>query len=123
MATNAQRQAAFKAKMRQAGKKQMTIWADPEQQAAIMAFLAGTGSLPVMTLPSRPVRLPAASRGRKKRDTREAWQKKNDELWETHRTEITRYYAAGQKPSQIAAWLNTLGFTGSGATLNGYLKR
>ena len=64
MATNAERQAAFKAKMRQAGKKQMTIWADPGQQAAIMAFL-GTGSLPVMTLPSRPVRLPAASRGRR----------------------------------------------------------
>ena len=41
MATNAQRQAAFKAKMREAGKKQMTIWADPGQQAAIMAFLAG----------------------------------------------------------------------------------
>lgn len=122
MATNAQRQAVFKAKMRQAGKKQMTIWADPGQQAAIMAFLAGTGLLPVMTLPSRPVRLPAASRGKKKRDTREAWQIKNDELWETHRTEITRRYAAGQKPSQIAAWLNTLGFTGSGATLNGYLK-
>lgn len=122
MATNAERQAAFKAKMRQAGKKQMTIWADPEQLAAIMAFLAGTDSLPVMTLPSRRVPLPAASRGRKKRDTREAWQIKNDELWETHRTEITRRYAAGQKPSQIAAWLNTLGFTGSGATLNGYLK-
>jgi hypothetical protein len=76
-----------------------------------------------MTLPSRRVRLPAASRGRKKRDTREAWQIKSDELWETHRTEITRRYAAGQKPSQIAAWLNTLGFTGSGATINGYLKR
>ena len=123
MVTNAERQAAFKVKMRQAGKKQMTIWADPGQQAAIMAFLAGTGSLPVMTLPSRRVRLPAASRGRKKRDTREAWQIKNDELWETHRTEITRRYAAGLKPSQIAAWLITLGFTGSGATLNGYLKR
>ena len=75
MATNAQRQAAFKAKMRQAGKKQMTIWADPGQQAAIMAFLRGTASLPVMTLPSRRVRLPAASSGRKKRATREAWQK------------------------------------------------
>ena len=37
-------------------------------------------------------------------------------------TEITRRYAAGQEPSQIAAWLNTLGFTGSGVTPNGYIK-
>src|SRR5665213_1367625 len=120
MATNAQRQAVFKTKMRQAGKKQMTIWADTGQQAAIVAFLAGTGELPVM---SPPMRVTHPPRIRKKRDTREAWEIRNDELWETHRTEITRRYAAGQKPSQIAAWFNTLGFTGSGATLNGYLKR
>ena len=37
-------------------------------------------------------------------------------------TEITRRYAAGQEPSQIAAWLNTLGFTDSGVTPNGYIK-
>jgi hypothetical protein len=107
MATNAERQAAFKAKMRQAGKKQIAIWVDPAQQAAIVTV----SSLSVTHSPQI-----------KKRDAREAWQIKNDELWETHRTEITRRYAAGQKPSQIAAWLNTLGFTGSGATLNGYLK-
>ncbi|MEP6879709.1 MAG: hypothetical protein ABI865_12770, partial [Nitrosospira sp.] len=86
---------------------------------AIVAFLAGTGELPV-TASSLSVTHPPQIK--KKRDAREAWQIKNDELWETHRTEITRRYAAGQKPSQIAAWLNTLGFTGSGATLNGYLK-
>jgi 23S rRNA G2445 N2-methylase RlmL len=119
MATNAERQAAFKAKMRQAGKKQIAIWVDPAQQAAIVAFLAGTGELPV-TASSLSVTHPPQIK--KKRDTREAWQIKNDELWETHRTEFTRRYAAGQKPSQIAAWLNTLGFTGSGATLNGYIK-
>ena len=123
MATNAERQAAFKAKMRQAGKKQIAIWVDPAQKAAVVAFLAGMGSLPVTPAPSRPVR-PLASPGkiRKKRDTREAWQIENDRLWETHHTEIKRRHTAGQKPSEIAAWFNTLGFTGSGATLNGYLK-
>ncbi|MEO8767267.1 MAG: hypothetical protein ABI363_02830 [Nitrosospira sp.] len=45
MATNAQRQAAFKEKMRQAGKKQITIWVDPEQQAVITALLAGMEKL------------------------------------------------------------------------------
>ena len=119
MATNAQRQSTYKAKMRQAGKKQMTVWADPAQQAAIVAFLAGTGELPVTAPQLRVIHPP---RIKKKRDRREAWQIKNDELWETQRTEITRRYAAGQKPSQIAAWLNTLGFTGSGVTLNGYIN-
>ena len=120
MATNTERQAAYKAKMRQAGKKQIAIWVDPAQQAAIVAFLAGAGELPVTAPPLRVIHPP---RIRKKRDTREAWQIKNDEVWDAHRTEITRRYAVGEKPSQIAAWLTTLGFTGSGATLNGYIKR
>lgn len=41
MGTNAQRQAAFKARMRQAGKKQIAIWVDTQQETAIGAFLAG----------------------------------------------------------------------------------
>lgn len=123
MATNAQRQAAFKSKMRQAGKKQTAIWVDPEQEAAITAFLGGKGLLPVTPAPSRPIRLPASpGRARKKRDNREAWQIRNDALWEAYQTEIRARREAGQKPSEIAAWLNTLGFTGSGGTLNGYLK-
>ena len=123
MATNAERQAAFKAKMRRAGKKQIAIWVDPAQEAAIAAFLAGTDPLPVISSPSRSLRLPASpGKARKKRDTREAWRIRNDELWEAHQAEIRTRREAGQKPSEIAAWLNTLGFTGSGATLNGYLK-
>ena len=47
----------------------------------------------------------------------------NDAVWEAHRTEITQRYAAGHKPSAIAAWLNTPGFVGYGAALNGYIKR
>jgi hypothetical protein len=126
MGTNAQRQAAFKARMRQADKKQIAIWVDPQQEAAITAFLAGAAPLQVTfgpPPPDRPVRLSTSSRkSRKKRDTREPWQIRNDELWETHHAEIRAKRAAGQKPSEIAAWLNTLGFTGSGGTLNGYLN-
>jgi hypothetical protein len=126
MGTNAQRQAAFKARMRQAGKKQIAIWVDPPQEAAITAFLAGAAPLPVTfgsPLPDRPVRLPASPRKpRKKRDIREPWQIRNDELWKTHHAEIRARRTAGQKPSEIAAWLNTLGFTGSGGTLNSYLN-
>jgi hypothetical protein len=112
--------------MRQADKKQIAIWVDPQQEAAITAFLAGAAPLQVTfgpPPPDRPVRLSTSSRkSRKKRDTREPWQIRNDELWETHHAEIRAKRAAGQKPSEIAAWLNTLGFTGSGGTLNGYLN-
>jgi len=104
--------------MRKTGKKQIAIWVDPAQQAAIMAFLAGTGELPVTTSRLKVVHPP---RIKKKRDTPE-WKIKNDELWEARRTEIMRRLTAGQKPSEIAVWFNTLGFTGSGATLNGYIK-
>lgn len=122
MSTNAQRQATFRKKMQQAGKNQLLVWVDPAQRAAILAFLA-EGAFPVANPPSRPVRLPASQgKTRKKRDAREAWQIRNDELWALHQAEIRRRHAAGEKPSEIAAWFNTLGFTGSGATLNGYLR-
>lgn len=108
--------------MQQAGKNQLLVWVDPAQRAAILAFLA-EGAFPVANPPSRPVRLPASQgKTRKKRDAREAWQIRNDELWALHQAEIRRRHAAGEKPSEIAAWFNTLGFTGSGATLNGYLR-
>lgn len=42
------RQAAFKSRMREAGKRPLTIWADPEQEIAIKALLSG-GALPVVT--------------------------------------------------------------------------
>ena len=120
MATNTERQATFKAKMRQAGKKQITVWVDPAQQTAITAYLAGTEKLLVTTPPPK---IDPPRKIKKKRDLREAWQIKNDEVWEAHRTEITQRYVAGQKPTEIAAWLHALGFVGSGATLNGYIKR
>ena len=120
MATNSQRQAAFKAKMRRSGKKQIAIWVDPAQEVAIVAFLAGTDALPV-TAPAPRVSHPP--RIRKRRDTREAWQIKNDEVWEAHRTEITQRYVKGQKPSEIAAWLHTIGLVGTGATMNVYIQR
>lgn len=127
MATNAEIQAAFKAKMRQAGKQQIAIWVTPEQKAAIKVYLESgdrllvmTPPVPLLPFPSSPIISGKAKK--KKRDTREAWQIRNDELWQAHRDEVRRRIAMGQKPSEVATWLNTLGFTGSGATLNGYIK-
>jgi hypothetical protein len=119
MATNAERQASFKTKMRQAGKKQVTLWVDPTQQAAIKTLLINGETLPVTIQPLRITR----SGKKKKRDNREAWQIANDDLWITHKREIEQRRQRGEKPSIIATWLNTLGFAGDGATLNGYLKQ
>lgn len=46
MVTNAERQAAFKARMRAEGKQQLTVWATAAQAKAIKAYLEGE-SLPV----------------------------------------------------------------------------
>ncbi len=40
--TNKERQAAFKSKMRNAGKRQVTLWIDPVQESAIKGVLAGS---------------------------------------------------------------------------------
>ena len=46
---------------------------------------------------------------------------KNREIFEARQAEIRARLAAGEKPTQIAGWLNTLGFVGTGATVNGFL--
>ncbi len=46
---------------------------------------------------------------------------KNREIFEARQAEIPARLAAGDKPTQIAGWLNSLGFVGTGATVNGFL--
>lgn len=46
MTTNAQRQAAFKARMRSQGKRQITVWVTDAQAQAIKTYLEGHQSLP-----------------------------------------------------------------------------
>ena len=59
----------------QAGKKQIAIWVNLVQQAAIVAFLAGTGRA---TRNGSPIEGDHPARIKKKSDTREAWQIRND---------------------------------------------
>jgi hypothetical protein len=74
--------------------------------------------------PAQPVTYHAPTPPRRKRRRRpiDPVQEKNRELFEAHQTEIRRRLAAGQKPSQLAAWLTDLGFVGTGAALNRFLK-
>lgn len=48
-------------------------------------------------------------------------QKKNREIFEMHQADIRARLAAGEKATQIAGWLNTVGFVGTDATVNGFL--
>lgn len=61
MSTNAERQAAFKARMKAEGKRQLTVWVTPAQAAAIRAYLEGE-PLPV----TQPQPTPEAREGKPK---------------------------------------------------------
>jgi len=51
---NAERQAAFKARMREHGKRQLTVWVTSHQAHAIVTYLAGGGDpLPAPALATR----------------------------------------------------------------------
>lgn len=47
---------------------------------------------------------------------------KNNTIFEAFHDEIVERLEAGEKPSQVAQWLNTKGFEGNGATLNTFRK-
>lgn len=46
----------------------------------------------------------------------------NQAVVDTYRVQIQEMRSAGSKPSKIAEWLQQFGFSGTGATLNGYLR-
>ncbi len=48
--TNVQRQAEFKERMRAAGKRQVTLWLDADQEQAVKRVLAGDNGLDRATL-------------------------------------------------------------------------
>lgn len=117
--TNAEKQARYRARKRAEGMTKLPAYATPEQAAQIRAYLRG-GVLPVTRNGTVTYHAPAPSR--RKRRKLDPVQEKNRQIFDAHRAEIRRRLSAGKKPSAIAAWLNTLGFVGTGATLNGFLK-
>lgn len=94
--SNAERQARYRARQRDAGKLQLLLYATPGQARHIRAYLRG-GVLPVTTngaVSERPK--PGKSRRRKKpQDPREA-------LVRARRGDIQRWAGEGAKPTEIA---------------------
>ena len=54
---------------------------------------------------------------RRKRRKIDPVQEKNREIFEARPVDIRARLATGAKPTQIAGWLHTVGFVGTGATV------
>ncbi|MDQ3565043.1 MAG: hypothetical protein M3436_13185 [Pseudomonadota bacterium] len=106
----AERQANRRAKLRGLGNVLVHVWVTPKHAERIKALLDGD------------VTHHAPAPSRRKRRKLDPVQEKNREIFEARQVEIRARIKAGEKPSAIAAWLNTLGFVGTGATLNGFLR-
>ena len=120
--TNAEKQAAHRARMRAKGFIQIHAWAPPAQAAAIRAILSGEASAaPLPLLPaSRP-------RRKKKLSAAEAERlqitERNRDIIRQHRAEVERMEVERVKRSELCRWLEERGadFGGKTTELNALL--
>lgn len=110
--TPAERQARRREKLRAKGRVLFQAWVTPAQAKRIKALLDGADVTYHAPAPRRRKRLRLA----------DPVAEKNLQIYEARHAEIHLRLRAGEKPRRIAAWLNTLGFAGTGATLNTFLK-
>lgn len=106
----AERQAKRRAKLKTKGKVLFQAWVTQAQAKRIKALLDGA------------VTYHAPAPSRRKRRKLDPVAESNREIFKARQAEIRARLATGEKPTQIAAWLASFGFHGSGATLNGFLK-
>lgn len=116
----AERQTRRREKLKAAGKILFQMWVSQDEAVRLKAVLAG-GNVTYHALPPSPTFRTARPAKRKRRRI-DPVQEKNLEIFERNIAKINSRLAGGKKPSEVAAWLNSLGFVGSGATLNGLLK-
>ena len=128
--TNAEKQAAHRARLRKKGFVQIHTWATPAQAAAIRAILAGeAAAVPVgrqAVQPSLPLAKPAPRR-RKKLTAAEAARlqvtERNRDIIRQHQAEVEGMEAERLPRSQICRWLEACGadFGGKATELNALL--
>lgn len=103
------RQAAFKARQKAAGKHQRTWWVTPEQEVAIQKMIDSP-------------QLAARRQAARERAIWQARSERNRAIVEAHKKEIIRRQKGGEKQTAIAKWLvEQFAFEGNGATLNNFL--
>jgi hypothetical protein len=112
MASNAQRQAQFKARQRIQGLRQLVVWVNEEQAKAIKAYVNGSFNIaPEVTGNTDSVgRPPKASKKRKP--------SANSLVLNAHRADILKRIRNGERPSEIVAWLRQFGYTDSPGAFN-----
>lgn len=104
----AERQAKRRAKLKAKGRVLIHQWVTRAEAERIKALLGGAAAYHA---PAPP---------RRKRRKLDPVAESNRKIFEARQAEIRERLATGEKPTQIALWLNTLGFVGTGATVNGF---
>lgn len=118
--SQAERQTRRREKLKAAGKILFQAWVSQDEAVRLKAMLDG-GIVTYHAPPSSPAFRTAKPAKRKRRRV-DPVQEKNREIFERNIAKIRSRLTGGKKASEVAAWLNSLGFVGSGATLNGLLK-
>lgn len=125
--TNAEKQAALRARRTRAGLVLFQAWVTPEQAARLKAVIdnqAQTATAPQSTATAMngPAPTGSAVAPRRRRRKEDPVTANNRSLILQHQAEIFARLRAGEKPTALAAWLQQFGFVGSGATFNGFWR-
>jgi hypothetical protein len=112
MASNAQRQAQFKARQRIQGLRQLVVWVNDEQAKAIKAYLTGSSRIVPDVTGNNKSEGGSAKPSKKRKPTANAL------VLDAHRDEILRRIGDGETPSEIVAWLREFGYTDGPGVFN-----
>ncbi len=119
--TNAEKQAALRARRTRAGLVLFQAWVTPEQAARLKAVISNPTMPPPDPVGLDPMSLPVVKPSRRRRKP-DPVAENNRNLILQHKEAIMARLRAGEKPTQIAQWLQTQGFVGTGATFNGFWR-
>jgi hypothetical protein len=130
--TNAQKQAAHRARLRAKGLVHVQAWATPAQAAAIRAILSGEAAAVPASRPAAapplPLAKPAPRRSRKKKLSAAELERlqvteRNRDVIRQHQADVDRMEAGRVSRSALRAWLEERGadFGGKTTELNALL--
>lgn len=121
--TNAEKQAAHRARLRAKGFVQIHAWATPAQAAAIRAILSGEASAVPTARQAAPLPIQASTRPRRKKKLTAAEAEKlqvterNRDIVRQHQADIERMESERLPRSQICRWLEDRGADFGGKTM------
>jgi hypothetical protein len=126
--SSAERQAKRRAKLKAEGKMLFQSWVTPSEASKLRSVLAGSANAeqppqPTATRDERIIpAVLAIGLPRRQGPTLDSVSERNAKVFEEHQDEIRARLDAGWTVTQVAAWLNTRGFVGTGQTVENFLK-